>query len=184
MEQLYLPTLIIITASGIAAFIHLFQTSLLPRFQKSRILHLITMLVFLLTIVGEFFYFENTLHGEEEKMFTFLQNEKPEDKMPAEDMAEYINSNLNAETVILADNKIFYPTMAMSRDNVIYFDQFRKDYYQALQLPKLYADYLLLSREDSKYYSKDQLKSVIENKNLEAFTVYTNSKFRLLKLKK
>ncbi|NEV94531.1 hypothetical protein G3567_10295 [Psychroflexus sp. YR1-1] len=182
-EPLFLPVLIIITASGMAAMVHLFQTQLLPLFKKSKALHMVTTLVFLITILGEFYYFKNTEHSQEARLFSFSESDDVQRISAHEDMANYISSEIKEDEVILADNKIFYPTMALTRKSTEYIDQFSKDYENALQAPKLYADFILLSNADIGYYRNDQMKPLIEKNKLVLYPVYTNSEFRLLKLK-
>ncbi|PKD22029.1 hypothetical protein APR40_06575 [Salegentibacter salarius] len=180
--QLFLPVLLIITASGIAAFIHLFQTPLLPRFKRSRILYSLTTIVFILTVLGEGLYFKNTHHSQETQMLTFLDFEQPLYDTPAKNMADFVNNNLGDKPVILSDNKLVYPVMSLSRKNTIYLDQFKADYYKALQAPGRYADYLLVSKAQQSFFVEDQLTRIIEDKMASYYLVYSNSNYQLFKI--
>lgn len=181
-QQLFLTTLVLLPSAGIACYIHLCQTKLLSRFRKSPTASLLTFIIFSLMIVGEYYYFQNTENPEEQNMLSLLKVNPVKTKIPAEDMATYISTHLTNEDRILADNKIFYPTMALSRKSVLYIDQFTEDFILAIQFPEFYADYLLVSKASTVYHPKDLLVPVLKNPNFKIKQVYTNLSFRLYKI--
>ncbi|MAZ28488.1 MAG: hypothetical protein CL868_15595 [Cytophagaceae bacterium] len=178
-----LHILLIITASGIAGIIHLFQTSLLQIFKAKWTMPLVILLVFGFTLTGEFYYFRSTHSAVEKKMVNLVLQQKLDDEMNAfMDMAGYIKENTRQDEAILADNAIFYPTMAVTRDDVQYVDQFTDVYYSALQSPMLYAHYLLVSNPNSIYQDRDQMRAVFLQKSASLKILYTNDFFSLYKL--
>ena len=116
-------------------------------------------------------------------MVNLVLQQKLDDEMNAfMDMAGYIKENTRQDEAILADNAIFYPTMAVTRDDVQYVDQFTDVYYSALQSPMLYAHYLLVSNPNSIYQDRDQMRAVFLQKSASLKILYTNDFFSLYKL--
>lgn len=181
---LSLSDFLIITAAGIAAFIHFFHTSLLPVFSKSKVLHLITFILLLINLGGEYFYFTHTYTNQEQNMLAFLKQEKPLNSDATADMADFINKNLPKDATILTDNTLFYPTIALSRDHVKYVDQFDPNYYNALQAPQVHADYILILNNSKQRDQKDGVKYVVDQTDIELQTQYTNTLFSLIQIKK
>jgi methyl coenzyme M reductase gamma subunit len=60
------------------------------------------------------------------------------------ELADYLNQNVPENDKVVIDNAIFYSTIAMTRDRVKYIDQFTDEYYNALQKPLLYAQYIVM----------------------------------------
>jgi len=181
-EQLFLPTLIIISASAMATLLHLFQTKLSKVLLENKARHVITVVIFLFIITGEYYYFKNTQHTEEVKMMTLINAGTIKNK-PAQDMAEFIKNNLNKDDTILSDNNLFYPVMALTRDHVKYLDQFQNSFYSALSKPENFADFTLISNKNILQHQKDEAKVVLEQKSDYFYIVYRNSDYSLYRVK-
>jgi hypothetical protein len=97
-------------------------------------------------------------------------------------MASYINTQLDKDDTILTDNSIFYPTMALTRDRVTYIDQFTDTYYSALQVPELYAQYVLVSNMESYTYDKDKLRTLLVSKSVDLQPIHATENFTLYRI--
>ena len=117
-------------------------------------------------------------------MLAFLKQEKPLNSDATADMADFINKNLPKDATILTDNTLFYPTIALSRDQVKYVDQFDPNYYNALQAPQVHADYILILNNSEQRDQKDGVKYVVDQTDIELQTQYTNTLFSLIQIKK
>ena len=144
LELLSLQDLLIITASGIAAFIHLFQTALLGIFRKSKILHTLSFTLLGLSLCGEYYYFDHSKIPQEQNMFAFIKQEAPLNTASSLELIEYLNNHIPKGSKLLTDNTLTYGISALTREKVIYVDQFDFDYYDAFQAPGLFADYILI----------------------------------------
>ena len=180
---LYLSDLLIITAAGIASYIHLFQTRLYDIFQKSKWLYTASLLLLVLTLMGECFYLNYSKDNQEQNMMAFLKQEEPINYKETAELIEYLDSNIPERSKILADNTVFYPSIAKTRENFVYIDQFDPRFYDAIQVPKLYVDYILILNEENSIIPKDKLKNALKFKKVTSDTIYKNRIFSLLEIK-
>lgn len=178
-----LNTLLILTASGIAGILHLFQTSLIDSLKNKTLTSILISTVFVLTLTGEVFYFKSTRSALENNMVDFVFKKNANEEMTAFlDMADFIKTNLNKTDIILTDNSIFYPVTAMTRTNISYLDQYNESYYSAIQFPKKFANYILVSNLETEYYTKDQMTAVKLQRESLWYKVYSNDFFTIYKL--
>ncbi|WP_405199212.1 hypothetical protein [Christiangramia sp. LLG6405-1] len=180
---LSLSTLLIITAAGIAGFLHLFQTKLFHKFISVKFFNLRCILILGVSIAGEFAYLHHTQNPIEQNMLAFYIQKEPINIKSSDQLASFILKNIPEDARILADNTVFFPSMALIRAQHTFLDQFQEGFYEALQAPNLYADYIIVSKKETQAYPKDKLKPVIENLRLNADLKYSNEHFRLLKIK-
>ena len=177
-----LTVLLIIVASGVAAILHLFQTKLQKSFRNTELLIPSSIILFLFLMLGEYNYFSTSKHHEEKNMFAFYSLKKPLNTSSFEQMNEFISENINQKTIILTDNTYTYPITALTRNKIEYYDQFEKNYYNALQRPELYCDYLLISKPRLNSHPHNKLEHKILRDSVAYELIFSTEDFELLKL--
>lgn len=178
----YLKDLLILLAAGVAGHIHLFQTSLSSNFLRSRMLNLSIIVLFILSMIGEYYHFDKSINNNQQNMIAFYKQEDPINLGTYEDMTAYIKENVPDRSKILTDNSIFYPVTATTRSTINYIDQFEATFSSALQAPAVFTDYILATNPEVAIHKKDKLSLVIEDNAGMLRLIYKNKHYSLYKI--
>ncbi|MCC4214426.1 hypothetical protein [Leeuwenhoekiella parthenopeia] len=180
LESLPLEDLLIITAAGIAGFIHLFQTPLIHVFRSNKLVYLISFALLCLCLISEYYYFDFSKNPRDENMLSFLKQEVPFNTIAVNETVHYIQENIPRGSKILTDNSLTYPVSALTRNAVHYIDQFDTNYYLVLQNPSIQADYVLIV--NTRYYDTQKgLKNKVNGDIASLPLIYQNEVFSILK---
>jgi len=167
VEPSCLKDVLIITAIKLASIIHPFQTNLCKLFYESKFLTPISILLFLVCITSEYFYFDASVHYQQKNMLTFYRQQEPLNSETTREIFNFIKENMSKDSVILTDNAFFYPATALTRSDVNFLDQFENTFFDAIQSPKQYTDYILMTNPNRDIHKRDKMNVVLEkNKNM------------------
>ncbi|MFD2825312.1 hypothetical protein ACFSYG_02415 [Leeuwenhoekiella polynyae] len=181
LQRLPLEDLTIINAAGIAGFIHLLQTPMIQFFRSNRVVYLTSFALLCLCLTSEYYYLENSENPREQNMLSFLKQEAPLNTEDVTETAQYIKENIPQGSKILTDNSLTYPVSALTRKEVQYVDQFDNDFYMALQVPVVHADYILIINDIYIFEIEKGSRNTFY-KDLKSFPViYQNEVFSILK---
>lgn len=178
----YLKDLLILSAAGLAGYIHLFQTDIYSNILKRKLFNLSIIFIFILSMIGEYQYFDKSINNDQKNMIAFYKQEDPIDSGTYKDIIKFIRENVSRDSKILTDNSIFYPVTAITRSSIDYIDQFKESFPSALQAPELFVDYVLATNPNLAIHNKDNLKAVVENNEDNLILVHKNKHYSLYKI--
>ena len=182
--NLNLHNLTLITATGLATVFYgqNFKNKKEKVFQIGFGLVIPVLMIFL-----EFYYFKFTVNTNE-KLFMQSVIEKNE--------SEYLNSlngissalNKQGQGRVLADDAIHYATLTKLNSGFTWEGHFSPDFLAAMQLPKIYADYIIVSKPAFLLYPNDVVAASLRRLDhfgisLDTEVLYEDKFSMLLKVK-
>lgn len=182
--SLNLSHLSLLTGAGLAAF---YAKPLIEN-KKQKKLRVIPLLIPFIAIGLEFIYFQNSL-VENEKLFlqTVEKPIRPDRTASIEEISQFLSRKKGGK--VLTDDAIFYPELTALHNKFTWEGRFSPFFIYALQEPKNYPDYVLITKSNHPFHVNDLAATAIKravqlDKSIELEVIFENDMAQILVVKK
>ena len=155
VQNLHLNLLSMMTGVSLAVFFHPTQSKTLP---TTRFL---AYLIPFLGILLEIFYFNQTVSQKERLALQVIQQPGETSRAASIRQIQAFFKE-KGQGRILSDDAIFYPELSQLPADWTWEGHFSPDFQHALQQPKLYADYLLVTKPDQLLHLNDIVATALD----------------------
>lgn len=184
ISDLNLSHLSVLTGAGLAAF---YTTPHIKITTSRKRLRVIPLLIPFIAIGLEFKYFQNSL-VETEKLFvqTFEKPTEPARTASIKNIKQFLSRQKSGK--ILTDDAIFYPELTVLHEKFTWEGRFSPLFIFALQEPKNYPDYILITKSNHPFHFSDIVatsinRAVYFDKTLETEIIFEDDMTQILSIK-
>lgn len=180
---------IVVIASGIAS-ITVTQNKL---FKSKMVSYLTYSLLFIISILGEYFYLEKSNFTSEQIFYqSIVNNTHNKTLQDYKNGGRFLAINTPINSIVLCDKSIMYPIIAYNKKNNFFIPNSSPDYKKAIINPQTNCNYIIVSNTSSPFYNYDKTETALKEqiqkkdgvKNYISETIFYCNTFRIIKILK